>query len=570
MRWDDLTMSERAEVIKMAVKNKMYNLADIRNTYNKFAGGGPTSDADLVDWIIKEEGFIPKPTDIGDGMMTLGSGLTSSKWHDLYKKRGNKWSAEDNRMAVAEEVANRRRWAEKNVPNWDSLPESSQKALLSYKYNYDFNEKNSPKLYQALRDSNLQEAAKQMDATSKNVKFKSGLQSRRQREQEWFLSDVTPGLQENIIQPLSIPEEKPISTAVYNPFVTKVENTIAAPVMVPDFNEYITAHKFTEEEDAWNKANRGIKSFIDFNRLMDLLNFENMFKNAFIPKFSKGGHLYDGTTEDNQQINIVLPGQKGFKYSGPTYIGNGREYPDHTPKYHGIDLTYGLPIDTVRRRLYDNLLPVGYGDMPLESWYKYRSAVKKNKRKGNDKTRDDIWATYLQIPKSERHFKDRKFDKVVESNYRPTIGDDPSIDTYYKIDNPVFFYTKPDNDLWPYVFNDVYHYTTRHNKKQPALKIGENRLLPVNSDSEKRMGTLQQYFKDYTVGHGRDEKGEYISYYDKWDLSPITGYGKDVSDGIGKPVHFYDRKYLGDYYGLPEEDWRNTFLPEIVVIPKNK
>ena len=101
------------------------------------------------------------------------------------------------------------------------------------------------------------------------------------------------------------------------------------------------------------------------------------------------------------------------------------------------------------------------------------------------------------------------------------------------------------------------------------LAVGENRVIPVSGDTESRSGMLEQYFKDYTVGHGRDKKGEYISYYDKWDINPMFGYG-DISDGIGKPVHFYDRKYLGDYYGLPEDAWTDTFLDEIIVTPKNK
>ena len=56
-------------------------------TGNTFAEGGDANDADLVDWIIREEGFNTKPEDIGDGKMTLGSGLTAQKWRDLYRKR---------------------------------------------------------------------------------------------------------------------------------------------------------------------------------------------------------------------------------------------------------------------------------------------------------------------------------------------------------------------------------------------------------------------------------------------------------------------------------------------------
>lgn len=46
-----------------------------------------------------------------------------------------------------------------------------------------------------------------------------------------------------------------------------------------------------------------------------------------------------------------------------------------------------------------------------------------------------------------------------------------------------------------------------------------------------------------------------------------------MSNGIGKPVHIYDRIYLDDYYGVPKENRRiepNTYyggyLPEITVI----
>ena len=128
-------------------------------------------DNEVVDYLIKKEGFLTKPTNIGDGKITLGSGLTDPKWVALYRQRGNKWSEQDNRRAVLEEVVKRRKWAAENIPNWNLLPEASQDSLLSYKYNYDFTPTNSPKLFKALETKNFREAAKQMDATSKDPKF---------------------------------------------------------------------------------------------------------------------------------------------------------------------------------------------------------------------------------------------------------------------------------------------------------------------------------------------------------------------------------------------------------------
>ena len=94
---------------------------------------GKTRDYNgLADYIIQEEGFLDKPTNIGDGKITLGSGLTDPKWHNLYKQRGNKWSKEDNKKAVIEEIKMREKILADSFPNWDKLPIDSQNALISY------------------------------------------------------------------------------------------------------------------------------------------------------------------------------------------------------------------------------------------------------------------------------------------------------------------------------------------------------------------------------------------------------------------------------------------------------
>lgn len=257
---------------------------------NSYANGGYTEDDDLLDFVIKEEGFLNKPTDIGDGKMTLGSGLTDPKWHELYKKRGNKWSKEDNRMAVAEELTKRRRWAEKNVPNWGKLPDSSQKALLSYKYNYDFNADNSPKMYEALKDFDLRRAAKEINATSKNPIFKKGLTKRRGKEESWFNEGVEEllGPSESIFPEITKPEVShvinmpdatysPTSTAVYNPYTYKKENTYFVPTQVPDENKYVSTHPLTPEEYHNDKVVDYYRSLDEYNRLMKMIDIKNSF-----------------------------------------------------------------------------------------------------------------------------------------------------------------------------------------------------------------------------------------------------------------------------------------------------
>lgn len=46
---------------------------------------------------------------------------------------------------------------------------------------------------------------------------------------------------------------------------------------------------------------------------------------------------------------------------------------------------------------------------------------------------------------------------------------------------------------------------------------------------------------EFKLSFGKDEKGEFISYYDIWNLNP-TGKG-DISF-FGKPMEIYGRVYV--------------------------
>lgn len=57
MTWNDLSMSEKAAMIKVAVQNGIYKLDDVRNAYNEYAKGGPLSDKDyyaIMEKVAKE------------------------------------------------------------------------------------------------------------------------------------------------------------------------------------------------------------------------------------------------------------------------------------------------------------------------------------------------------------------------------------------------------------------------------------------------------------------------------------------------------------------------------------
>lgn len=111
--------------------------------------------------------------------------------------------------------------------------------------------------------------------------------------------------------------------------------------------------------------------------------------------------------------------------------------------------------------------------------------------------------------------------------------------------------------------DDAYNYQINNNE---YLKFGQSKLD----------NTLHDAFGTHTVSRNVDlNRGEYISYYDLWDLSPFKKHGSDESMGIGKPVHFYDRLYLDDFYGAdssvhgyPKDTYYGGWLPEITIKPR--
>ena len=363
--WSKLSMKDKADVMRLFLDKGISDLDTIRREYNIFAEGGDTNDNDLVDWIIREEGFNSKPENIGDGKITLVSGLTDPKWHALYKKRGNKWSAEDNRMAVAEEVANRRRWAEKNIPNWDTLPDSAQKALLSYKYNYNFTSANSPKLFQALADSNLYEAAKQMDATSKDPKFKKGLMDRRKREQEWFLSDVAG----NAAPTQATPVQTPVT--INTSMIPLTELAVSTAVR----NNYVPAT--TTPYNRGNNMRRAFESAVAFNRMMDATSLQNnpLPEYQFPISYAEGGKIHIDPSKKGTFTAAASRHGMGVQEFASKVLANKENYSPamvkkanfarNASKWHGFggnlygdggSYSYTKPLDNVIVDEYGNLI----------------------------------------------------------------------------------------------------------------------------------------------------------------------------------------------------------------------
>lgn len=259
--------------------------------------------------------------------------------------------------------------------------------------------------------------------------------------------------------------------------------------------------------------------------------------NAAKWKHGNGGNLYLFGGENDNNPRPVTTGGAGYI---PSNYGQGA-------------------IDYVRKTLYDNILPWGYNDIPQRVY----NAVVRNKKE-EDETRDrairdDLFATYLQIPNSERHSIDGGKATLSKSKYKPkgATKDKPT----YKFD-----------ELTPPAEYGILAYAGQvpgglNIQGESYLPIGKNRVIyPNDINAFSELEGLGQF----TVGRGHDNKGEYISYYDSWDLGNTKNPYKDMSLGIGRSFNIYDRIYLDDYYGVPSPYRGSSYLPEVTVTGKKR
>lgn len=264
--------------------------------------------------------------------------------------------------------------------------------------------------------------------------------------------------------------------------------------------------------------------------IRDIPSIKNLYEESVngSRRFEDGGNLFSG--EENHSQQMITTGGAGYIPNAPDIKKVAKE----------------ATMD-IRQRLYDNIIPYGYHN-PIGRAF---SALVLNKPSdseempgsGNVDALDELWAEYLQIPQSRRHYD----PALKKSKYKPTkaINKDAS-----------YFALPLDEEERQYIVNKA--------------------LYKDNSGLNPELGR-------YKIDLGEDENGKYASYYDSWDINPFRGTTavggavsrflgldkiEDVSMGIGKPVEVYDRIYFNDF-GQAEPSIQVT-LPEIVVTGKKK
>jgi hypothetical protein len=130
------------------------------------------------------------------------------------------------------------------------------------------------------------------------------------------------------------------------------------------------------------------------------------------------------------------------------------------------------------------------------------------------KTTEDAWRLYLGIPQAHNTFG--------ISDYQPSKHKE--VKYYFKI-----------NDFFEKLFQ---HYPYSSLPRSDTLRMY---VLGIGAKRHKiKKDQIAGIMGDYTMSIGEDEKGSYVSYYDKWDLDQIP---IEKNGFVGKPYEIYDRLY---------------------------
>lgn len=160
-------------------------------------------------------------------------------------------------------------------------------------------------------------------------------------------------------------------------------------------------------------------------------------------------------------------------------------------------------------RIYNAITPYGYeghdrlvraliaGESPRRDW------------ESEDQMREDAWRFYLGLP--------QKAGTFAVSEYRPSRGKNPE-QVYYRI---------------PAIENQL-----RSGRYQAVSLNDLLRAIDTYGSSRHHDSHVMGNFK---FEKGNDEEGDFISYYDRWDLdqNPVEG----ERGRFGKPFEIYGRVY---------------------------
>ena len=246
-----------------------------------------------------------------------------------------------------------------------------------------------------------------------------------------------------------------------------------------------------------------------FGKIKSILNFKNWGVNDY-------SHKKDFNTAYSTARNA---GEKEFLFNGKRYNTNYKGTPEQQLKETGITNEQLQGKSELRDRMYKNLTPIDYNVSRM-----YNTIIKNEEEedrqynKENNKDLENIYRLYLGKPQINNSYK--------ISTYKPTIS-------------------KDDTKIY-YSFSNINADKAFDNYNNWDSKYGDPDLI-TSFQLDKPFNNLVTRSNTFTLG--KDARGSYISYYDKWDMNPLNLklFNKEITTDVGRPIELYDRIYYKDY-----------------------
>jgi hypothetical protein len=284
-------------------------------------------------------------------------------------------------------------------------------------------------------------------------------------------------------------------------------------------------------------ANSGNRVFPGASRFTEYPIAKN---GGWLEKYQDGGyksqeeyesHLLDPYTKEKRQsqlkwINSQLEATKALND-----IKNRRKVKDY-------DIPENTPANV---RQYAEISPTGYTD--LGNYIRYATG---NSRPDMDKPKttladEEAWMKYNNIPHENK--------SIIPSTYKPSTS--KNINTIYH---------KFDNVTDSLMFNDIEN--KLKDKPYGNIQVGEMEMY--NGPTTETGYNMYSPLGNFTIGKGKDEKGDYLSYYDKYDFDSAP---KFVQNRLpGNEFEFYNRRYLKPKLSV----WDKALLKNKKIVPKKE
>jgi hypothetical protein len=181
--------------------------------------------------------------------------------------------------------------------------------------------------------------------------------------------------------------------------------------------------------------------------------------------------------------------------------------------------------DASKQQMFDRYRPVDYPD-PIGAITGMGKDVPLRDLQGDYHVSEEAWRLALGLPTKSKY--------ITPSKYKPSKANDPNAQ-YYSLNNVYD----------PQKLIDAY---IQKSKGKPGQTVQMDSLFPyvVNQDTVATDNNIQfdqtDPLQKFSLSQGEDEKGRYISIYDKYDFN-VPLMDNVVYGSNRKPYEFYDRFY---------------------------